>query len=294
TCIGIFVFSLGLYIRIFAPKESVRNYFFYLTISLSLWMLFLGQRAFFEFEFRNILINWTLLPIIFAPYLLHEVVSSLLRIKRNSKYRKFEYYINLTFLSYFSIVILGCKAVEIREPGNFSYTPTWNYHLIIGYCCFYILISCIKALISIFKSRADERVKAFLLFSGIIISLSVSMIFVYILPLLGYFLASKSAFGIIIASTLWTIAILHYDAFSIRESILEGNSIPILTRLSSSFFLALFRILDPSEYYMRLLISKANVVLNVASKNHELAMQTDLEKFERAEIVAGIYQNRIK
>ncbi|MBM9578885.1 hypothetical protein JWG45_17200 [Leptospira sp. 201903070] len=294
TGIGIFAFSLGLYVRIFAPKGLVRNYFFYLTISLSLWMLFLGQRGSFGLEYRNILINWTLLPIIFAPYLLHEVVSSLLEIRRSSIFRKFEYTSNFILLLYFSIVILSCNVVKIREPEVFSYTPTWNYHLIIGYCCFYILISCFKAFFSIFKSRGDERVKAFLLFSGIIISLTVSLVFVYILPLIGYFLASKSAFGIIIASAFWTIAILHYDAFSIRENILEGNPIPILTRLSSSFFLVLFRILDPNEYYMKLLISKANVVLNVTSKNHELAMRTDLEKFERAEMVAGIYQNRIK
>lgn len=197
-------------------------------------------------------------------------------------------------LFYFSIVILGCRAVEIRDPEKFSYSPTWNYHLIIGYCSFYVLISCFKTFISIFKNHADERVKAFLLFSGIMISLSVSLLFVYILPLLGYFFASKSAFGIIVSSVLWVIAILHYDAFRIRESILEGNSIPLLTRLSSSFFLALFRILDPNEYRMRLLISKANLVLNVASKNHELAMKTDLEKFERAEIVADIFRNRIR
>ncbi|ULH29258.1 LIC10906 family membrane protein [Leptospira weilii] len=294
TGLGVFIFSLGLYVRIFAPKEPVRNYFFYLTISLSSWMFFLGQRGSFGPEHRNILINWTLLPIIFAPYLLHEIVSSLLKINQGSIFKKFEYRINLILLLYFLIVILRCDVVKIREPESFSYSPTWNYHLIIGYCCFYIFISCVKAFISVFKSRGDERVKAFLLFSGIVISLSVSLIFVYILPLLGFFLASKSAFGIIISSTFWAIAILHYDAFEIREYILDGKKLPFLNRISSFLVLGLFRLLDPNEYYMRLLISKANVVLNVASKNHELAMQMDLEKFERAEIVAGIFQNRIK
>ncbi|XDD49275.1 histidine kinase N-terminal 7TM domain-containing protein [Leptospira sp. WS92.C1] len=294
TGIGLIVFSLGLYVRIFAPKEPVRNSFFYLSISLSCWMFFLGQRPNLALEYRYLIINWTLLPIVFSPYLLHEAVCFLLKIRQNRLLKKFEYAINFMLLLYFLFVILSGNVVHIRNPENFSYSPTWNYHLIIGYCCFYILISCMKAFLSIFKSRGDDRVKAFLLFSGMVISFFVSIFFVYILPLFGYFLAPNAAFGIVISLIFGAIAILHYDAFSIRENILDGNSIPILTRFSSSFFLVLFRILDPSEYSMRLLISKANVVLGVVSKNHELAMRTDLETLERAEMVAGVYYDRLK
>lgn len=205
---------------------------------------------------------------------------------------------NIIVLVYLMISILNCKVVHLTEPDIFAYTPTWIYHLLIGYCSFYILFSSIQVLILIFQKRGDDRVRSFLFFSGIIISLFVSLIFVYILPLHGYFLASNSAFGIMISSLLWAVAILHYDAFEIREHIIDGDSqLPLLNRIFSVPILKLFQILDPEEYCNRIVLSKTNVILNVTTVFDELKNREEAKKLntkERAELLARIFNRRIR
>ncbi|AXR61950.1 hypothetical protein DQM68_15990 [Leptospira mayottensis] len=126
----------------------------------------------------------------------------------------------------------------------------------------------------------------------------VSLIFVYILPLHGYFFASNSAFGILISSLFWAVAILHYDAFEIREHIIEGeNRLPLLNRISSFLMLKLFQILDSEEYNNRIVLSKANVILNVTSVFDDLKSREEAKRLnakERAEVLARIFYRRIQ
>ncbi|EKR72383.1 putative membrane protein [Leptospira noguchii str. 2006001870] len=298
TGIGLFVFSLGCYVWIFASNKPVRNSFFLLTISLSVWLLCLGLRVYAPNEYRSILVNWTLIPVLFTPYFLHSLISYLFVPHKKSNEMSWKSIGNIIVLVYLMISILNCKVVHLTEPDIFAYTPTWIYHLLIGYCSFYILFSSIQVLIVIFQKRGDDRVRSFLFFSGIIISLFVSLIFVYILPLHGYFLASNSAFGIMISSLLWAVAILHYDAFEIREHIIEGDShLPLLNRISSVPILKLFQILDPEEYCNRIVLSKTNVILNVTTVFDELKNREEAKKLntkERAELLARIFNRRIR
>ncbi|WP_061250037.1 LIC10906 family membrane protein [Leptospira alstonii] len=298
TGIGLFVFSLGCYVWIFAPNKPVRNHFFLLTFSLSVWMFCLGLRGYIPLEFRSIAVNWTLLPVIFSPYFLYSLVSSLFVLHKEDKFKNWKSTINALFLVYWVISILSCNVVILKEPEIYSYTPTWNYHLLIGYCSIYTLISSAKVLILIFQNRGDGRVRAFLFFSGIVTSLSVSLIFVYVLPLRGYYFASNSAFGVMIASLLWAVAILHYDAFEIREHILEGEQpLPLLNRIASIPILKLFWFLDREEYYSRIISSKANVIQNVTHIHHELLWREEassLNAKERAELLARIFSKRIR
>ncbi|WP_061248221.1 LIC10906 family membrane protein [Leptospira noguchii] len=298
TGIGLFVFSLGCYVWIFVSNKPVRNSFFFLTISLSVWLLCLGLRVYAPNEYRSILVNWTLIPVIFTPYSLHSLISYLFVPHKKSNEMGWKSIGNIIVLVYLMISILNCKVVHLTEPDIFAYTPTWIYHLLIGYCSFYILFSSIQVLILIFQKRGDDRVRSFLFFSGIIISLFVSLIFVYILPLHGYFLASNSAFGIMISSLLWAVAILHYDAFEIREHIIDGDSqLPLLNRIFSVPILKLFQILDPEEYCNRIVLSKTNVILNVTTVFDELKNREEAKKLntkERAELLARIFNRRIR
>ncbi|EMN00706.1 LIC10906 family membrane protein [Leptospira noguchii] len=276
---GLFVISLGFYVWIFASNKPVRNSFFLLTISLSVWLLCLGLRVYAPNEYKSILVNWTLIPVLFTPYFLHSLTSYLFAPYKKSNEMSWKSIGNIIVLVYLMISILNCKVVHLTEPDIFAYTPTWIYHLLIGYCSFYILFSSIQVLIVIFQKRGDDRVRSFLFFSGIIISLFVSLIFVYILPLHGYFLASNSAFGIMISSLLGAVAILHYDAFEIREHIIEGDShLPLLNRISSVPILKLFQILDPEEYCNRIVLSKTNVILNVTTVFDELKNREEAKK----------------
>ncbi|EMO67700.1 putative membrane protein [Leptospira kirschneri str. 200803703] len=298
TGIGLFVFSLGCYVWIFASNKPVRNSFFLLTISLAVWLFCLGLRVYAPTEYRSILVNWTLIPVIFTPYFLHSLVSYLFTPHKKLKEMSWKSIVNIVVLVYLMISILNCNVVHLTKPEIFAYTPTWIYHLLIGYCSFYVLISSIQVLILIFQKRGDDRVRSFLFFSGIIIALFISLIFVYILPLHGYFLASNSAFGIMISSLFWAVAILHYDAFEIREYIIEGDShLPLLNRISSIPMLKLFQILDPEEYCNKIVLSKTNVILNVTSVFDELKSREEAKKLntkERAELLARIFNRRIR
>ncbi|XDD52049.1 histidine kinase N-terminal 7TM domain-containing protein [Leptospira sp. WS92.C1] len=291
--IGFFLLYLGVYVFKMPPGANrAQKYFFWLCFALSLWMFGLGFRSLLPLEIRGIVLNWILIPVLFLPSLLDAVISSIKGDKL--RFTRTRFFLNFLFLPYLLFVTSIGSAVKIQDHIQFSYLPTFNYHLIILYCGIYISISCVSIVRIMIRERGDKRVRAFLLLSGTLIALIVSVLCVYVFPLLGFFYASRTAFGLLPFSILWAVAILHYDAFEIRERILDGKELPFLNRISSLLVLGLFRILDPSEYSMRLLISKANVVLGVVSKNHELAMRTDLETLERAEMVAGVYYDRLK
>ncbi len=101
-----------------------------------------------------------------------------------------------------------------------------------------------------------------------------------------------------ISSLFWAVAILHYDAFEIREHIIEGDShLPLLNRISSIPMLKLFQILDPEEYCNKIVLSKTNVILNVTSVFDELKSREEAKKLntkERAELLARIFNRRIR
>lgn len=101
-----------------------------------------------------------------------------------------------------------------------------------------------------------------------------------------------------ISSLLWAVAILHYDAFEIREHIIDGDSRPLfLNWIFSVPILKLFQILDPEEYCDRIVLSKTNVILNVTTVFDELKNREEAQRLstkERAELLARIFNRRIR
>lgn len=289
--VAIFLLSIGFYVKRAGKSREAQKQFFLLCTALAAWMFFHGLRILLPEEFREIALNWTLIPILFVPRILHKIVNLMFDSSENLK--EYQLYHSIVLVYLLSCAFF-CNAISIRDTSKFTYMYNYSYHLINAYALLYISYSCYLMFRSIFRSKGDLRIRAFLFSSGSIMALIFTITCTWVLPYFGLYWASRSVFGFLPFALFWSIAILHYDAFEIREHILDGKKLPFLNRISSFLVLGLFRILDPNEYYMRLLISKANVVLNVASKNHELAMQMDLEKFERAEMVAGFYQNRIK
>ncbi|MGJ4718365.1 histidine kinase N-terminal 7TM domain-containing protein [Leptospira sp. mild_001] len=289
--VAIFLLSIGFYVQRAGKSRGAQKQFFLLCLALAAWMFCHGFRVLLPEEFREIALNWTLIPILFVPRILHKIVNLMFGFSKNRKESQPFHWIVLVFLLSCAFF---CNAISIIDTSKFTYMYNYSYHLVNAYALLYISYSCYLMFRSIFRSKGDLRIRAFLFSCGSIIALIFTITCTWILPYYGLYWASKSVFGFLPFALFWSIAILHYDAFEIREYILDGKKLPFLNRISSFLVLGLFRILDPNEYSMRLLISKANVVLNVASKNHELAMEMDLEKFERAEMVAGIFQNRIK
>ncbi|TGK39187.1 hypothetical protein EHQ13_06200 [Leptospira gomenensis] len=285
---------LGVYVFQKADFEQrrVRLYFLILTLCLSIWVLGSGLRNLFPSELLRVAPNWILLSTILVPISLHELVCFLTKDKyKPSITRRIIEFIVLSFLFHSGI---SSNLIAVSESSISVYTPLPAYHILISYSILYVGRTIYLLIMRTMNTNGMLKIQSFVLMLGVAIALFIAILFVYILPLIGIYKGYLAAFGVFSWVLCWSVAILHYDAFDIRERILDGKELLFLNRISSLIVLGLFRILDPSEYYMKLLISKANVVLNVTSKNHELAMKTDLEKFERAEIVAGIFQNRIK
>ncbi|TGK10387.1 LIC10906 family membrane protein [Leptospira stimsonii] len=293
VAIGCFLMGLGWYVRRITPAKDIQKKFFWLCFFLSTWMFFHGFRVLLSDEYRELALNWTLLPILCVPFCLFGIVTSLFTPEKNIQNLQNKT-INYGILIYLLGSAFFCNAVEIKDPEKFSYKPTINYHLIIAYCAFFIAYSCYIMVSSVFRRRGDLRVRAFLLALGTVLALIVSIICVYVLPLLGFFYASKSAFGFVPFSLLWAIAILHYDVFEIRERKLEGDYLPFLSRLSTGFMLSLYHVLDPIGYNLRLEDSKLNVTIGMLFDDYYLRKSKNLNPSIRAKKITERFGHRIK
>ncbi|MBM9499703.1 hypothetical protein JWG44_05490 [Leptospira sp. 201903071] len=293
VAIGCFLMGLGTYVRRITPTKDIQKKFFWLCFFLSTWMFFHGFRVLLSEEYRELALNWTLLPILCVPFCLFGIVTSLFTPEINKK-NLWNKTINFGILIYLLGSAFFCNAVEIKDPEKFSYNPTTNYHLIIAYCGFFISYSCYIMISSIFKRRGDLRVRAFLLSVGTVFALVFSIVCVYVFPMIGLFYASKSVFGFIPFSLFWAVAILHYDTFEIRERNLEGQITPILTRVSSRLMLTLYNILDPSEYNLKLSESKLSVTAGILFENYYLKESYNMNYKNRKQVITEKFKHRLK
>ncbi|MGQ2871885.1 LIC10906 family membrane protein, partial [Leptospira santarosai] len=67
--IGFFLLFLGWYVYRIPCQRTVQKYFFWLCVSIATCRLCFGFRFLVPFEFREIVLNWMLIPILFSPYL---------------------------------------------------------------------------------------------------------------------------------------------------------------------------------------------------------------------------------
>nr|WP_235596870.1 histidine kinase N-terminal 7TM domain-containing protein [Leptospira alstonii] len=289
---GFFLLFLGGYVYRIPPHKNVQKYFFWLCVSLAAWRFCFGFRFLIPFEFREIVLNWMLIPILFTPYLFHAVIRSLFG--NHFAPSRSNLIFNSIILCYLIFTAATGLVAEIQDRSTFSYRPTYNYHLIIAYCGIYISFSFIILVKRAFQNRGDLRVRAFLLSVGTFIAFTVSILCVYILPLYGYFYAPKAAFGLLPSSILWAVAILHYDAFEIREKILEGERLPILNRIFSLPVLGLYNLLDSPQYGFKLLNSKSMVTLGILTENYKLRKSTDFDVEDISGIIADRFKKRIR
>ncbi|TGM99697.1 LIC10906 family membrane protein [Leptospira yasudae] len=293
AAIGLFLLYLGIYVYRINPRKKVQRYFLYLCIMVFLWMTGLSIRSIIPIANRESFLNLILFPVIFIPLFLDFVVNSLTN--RFIHFNLYRIVLVCVIIPLFSLISLSGSFVRIEDPILYKYTPTLNYHIIIAYCVVSILVSALNLGRFMIRRHGDERIRSFLMLIGIIIALPVSITFVYVLPLRGSFLAAYSAFGLLPFAILWAVAILHYDAFKIREIVMVGGRLPLLSRLFSFAILGLYRLIDGHDYEIKLLLSKAHVTLNIVNKHYELTLRhPSLEKMERAKLVASVFNKRIR
>ncbi|EMP00610.1 LIC10906 family membrane protein [Leptospira santarosai] len=291
--ISLFILCFGIYVYRIDPKKRIQTYFLLLCTALALWMGGLGLRIIFPLAYREIFLNWILFPVVYIPFFLDLVVCSLMR--KKFKFNFYRVVAVFVILPTFSLISLLGAFVKLNDPIRYTYSPYINYHLFI----FYIIVSVAHSTFSLgrvmVRGSGDERIRSFLMLTGLVIALSVSITFVYILPLRGLFKAYYSALGLLPFAIFGAVSILHYDAFKIRELVMNGSSLPLLNRVFSIVVLSLYRLMDRNGYKIKLILSKANVTSNIVDKHYELAARYPfLEKMERDEIVANIYRKRIR
>ncbi|PJZ51619.1 LIC10906 family membrane protein [Leptospira adleri] len=290
--VGLFIVLLGFYVRNVGSGKIAQKHFFQLSLALSVWMFCHGFRILLPEFLRELALNWTLIPILFVPHSLFQIVRLIFRpeLKIGSTISQ----IHLFGFIYMIGSVFLCNAVEIKDPERFTYRPTINYHAIILYEFTYISFSCAVLVRSVFRFSGDLRIRAFLLSAGTIMALLFTIFCVWIMPLFGYFWASKSAFGFIPFFLFWAVAVLHYDTFEIRERILEGERTPILSRYSSSIMMTLYNVLDPAGYNLKLAESKIAVTAGILLENNYLSESLNMNVRARSKKLYDKFKHRLK
>ncbi|EMI67509.1 hypothetical protein MAL08_19605 (plasmid) [Leptospira noguchii] len=285
------VLFLGIYIYVLPDRKKAQKYFFYLSGCISVWILFFVIRQSVSNEYRHYALDWMLIPTIFFPILLDRIIS--LISNPEHKISKWKIGILSLIVIYFLWAALTCSFSILIDHNDFKYISTIHYHILIGYQIIYASLSISKLVKYIPKYSGVQRVRFTLLAAGIFTILTFSIIFIYILPLLGIFYAPMSSIGALISVTLWAIAILQYNAFEIKYAIFARKPIPILNRISLNFFLLLFKILDPIEFRKSNFLYKRFLSIRILYTDIQLREKTDLDFFQRAEAVARRYEHFI-
>ncbi|TGN00330.1 hypothetical protein EHR03_12935 [Leptospira mayottensis] len=136
---------------------------------------------------------------------------------------------------------------------------------------------------------------------GTLIGLSVSVLFVYILPLLyGIYLAPCSAIGVAIANLFFAAAALLGNAFRINADVASGLRVPTLNRVVVIVVVAIYRFVDQtefvkkSEFWREANFTKENFAMNLLYSDHKLRMNTEMDLSSRAKFLVDEYQSFIK
>ncbi|WP_156896032.1 LIC10906 family membrane protein [Leptospira broomii] len=291
--VSCFVFFLAYYVYTAnSSTKRIPNSFWLLSTTISLWLFILAFRGLTPIEWRGNVLNWTLVPAILIPSFLFSVVKSILNIETTGfKVLKIFDWFAIAFFLFEAIV---GKIVSINDPYFFSYTPTSIYHLLIFYIFSNVGFSIYLMGKGTVKSRGSMRLQLVLMLIGIFVGLLVSLLFVYILPLMGIFRADLSSFGIGIYVILWSIAILQYDAFEMKAQWLSGKKIPFLIRFSLPLVLLLYHLADPVDYDRKLLDTRAQIANSLIEFNYELVARTSLEGDEKSRVIAAQFSRYFK
>ncbi|WP_061248619.1 LIC10906 family membrane protein [Leptospira noguchii] len=285
--VALFILFLGIYTFFLPDRKKIQAYFLYFTICFSIWLFSFVGRQFVSFEFRHIVLDWMLIPTIFFPILLDRIISLISDPKQ--KESKWKIGILSLIVIYFLWAAITCSYSINVNLSNFSYTSTIHYHIFISYQIVYVSFSILKLIQFIYKKSGAQRVRFSLMTIGVIIMLSFALIFIYVLPLKGIFYGSLSSIGALIHFIFWAIAILQYNAFDTKYSIFVQESVPLLNKISINLFLFLFKILDPKEFRKSDFLFKRFFYSRVLYAEMQLREKTDLDFFQRAEVLARRY-----
>ncbi|EMS84098.1 histidine kinase N-terminal 7TM domain-containing protein [Leptospira noguchii] len=247
--ISFFIFWLGIYVyRNSLQGESTQKWFLLFALSLGSWVFLLGARNVVMLEWREFLHESTLVPILFAPYLFFRFVKSIF--DPEYKMSRAWLVINTVTILYFAYLAITCQYVQLLDTVNFAYTPTYKYHILIIYCATYFIGSLAILWLDVKRYR-QHKIQAVLITVGTLIAVSVSVVFVYVLPMYGIFLAPYSSIGVAIAGLFFAAAALLGNAFKLNAIVKSGKYVPRLNRVVVIVAVVIYRYVDPVEFFKK-------------------------------------------
>lgn len=246
VCVSFFVFWLGIYVyRNSIQSESSQKWFLLFALSLGAWVFILGARNVVMLELREFLHELTLIPILFTPYLFFRFVKSLF----NPQYKQSRVglAINTALITYFLYCAITRQFVQLLDTVNFSYRPTYKYHIFIIYCATYFIGSLVVLWLEV-RRYQQHKIQAILITTGTLIAVAICVLFVYILPLQGIFLAPYSAIGVAIAGLFFAVAALLGNALITNATIESGDPVPRFSRTVVLLVVVIYKYVDPVEF----------------------------------------------
>lgn len=282
---GLLHILFGVYVFGLKPRQKAQYLFLFLSFLLSTWMIILAFRIFLPIEHRNLALNITFLPISYAPFTLYALCKKIENAKKNLP--KWAYLFGISGLSYITFTCLTQRMATLKDPQNFIFDLNLNYHLLVLYLVFWMILAICAVTRKMLTTRGDFKVRFFLVLLGAMSALPITTIFVYFLPLLGIYKPYLSSIGLIIASVFWAIAILHYDAFQIKSRVIKGEDMPLINKAASQGFLKLLERLDPMRYIQKSAKEKAEITKQILIQDYNIASSTgELSLEKRAQILS--------
>ncbi|EKR57221.1 histidine kinase N-terminal 7TM domain-containing protein [Leptospira interrogans] len=246
VCVSFFVFWLGIYVyRNSIQSESSQKWFLLFALSIGAWVFILGARNVVMLELREFLHHLTLIPILFTPYLFFRFVKSLF----NPQYKQSRVglAINTALITYFLYCVITRQFVQLLDTVNFAYKPTYKYHIFIIYCATYF-IGTLGILWLEVRRYQQHKIQAILIATGTLIAVAICVLFVYVLPLRGIFLAPYSAIGVAIAGLFFAAAALLGNALITNATIELGDPVPRFSRTVVLLVVVIYKYVDPVEF----------------------------------------------
>ncbi|EMY76002.1 putative membrane protein [Leptospira weilii serovar Ranarum str. ICFT] len=275
---GIYVFSLK-------PRQKLQSLFLLLNLCMALWLCIQGLRGTLPLEYRNFGLNITFLPMSIATFILYLLCKKMENV--GQKIPIWSRILGIVGFSYFAWASFSQRMVVLGDPNTFVFDFSLNYHLIIGFSIFWVLLSLLAILKRMRLKRGNDKVRLFFLLFGSLFALPVTLMFIYFLPFLGIYKAYLSSLGLSIGSLCWAVAILHYDAFEIKASLIQGQRISMINRLASKPFLKLMGKLDPMRFVQKSSKEKQEITKQILIQDFYLAENTgEISVDERAKILS--------
>ncbi|EMF82736.1 putative membrane protein [Leptospira weilii serovar Topaz str. LT2116] len=282
---GLLHLSFGIYVFSLRPRQKLQTLFLLLNLCIALWLCIQGLRGLFPLEYRNLGLNITFLPMSVGTFISYLICKKMENV--GQKIPVWILILGIVGFSYFTWACFSERMVVLENPDTFTFNFSLNYHLIIYFSIFWVLLSGWIIFKKMLLKRGNDRVRLFFVLLGSIVGLPITLMFIYFLPFLGIYKAYLSSLGLSVCSVCWAVAILHYDAFEIKASLIQGQKISFINRVASKPFLKLMRKLDPMRFVQKSSKAKEEITRQILIQDFHLAENTgEISVDERAKILS--------